>query len=700
LRRQGVTRFLVCRGWMGEVFEEHLEALGPGVTLIDCPSFASTGMLESLRVAVKHLQPGPFYVSYGDIIFRPSVAQQLREVKGKVVVAVNGAAPGKESKGFAEVEAVATSGYSRDRMVRRIGKGRRISEAESTGEFSGLVKFSASGRSSMEETLRRLFAGDSSGTGQTSLPWWLEPVDRATLCDLLQLMIDEGVSIASALIFGGWHEVNTPQDLTRAWNDTAMFLSEEDVRSQVRAMGACLLSEANDLKRPLPIVAKELNVSLDRLQCLLRGDLEVSDALDVLRKMSEVYPVPLNDLWLDADDTNGGVRIFTADVAESSARVLERKDRTGQRSPYYEYRDAAMSRCSQFRPEWIKELRIVQSGDALDPDVQMNNGHLMMQTTLFIGPVDFYWTDRNGQVQRREMNTGDSNYISPFVPHSFTARAESPEAIIIAVTYGGAVRRAFTELARVGSNHVSSLAGDAREPREARNRVLRRHLLAECLSPDAVIQSMAVGGHSRSRVEELLEGAEASSSELAALAQVLNVRISDLLVCPLGDEEEVVVTKSCESRAQARQMSTYTMVPLARTRHQPDLKTFDLEVLDCAKQGESLICGLHSFVYHFGSEPVELSWKGRGRELQVSTLRPGDSAYVAPMVEHSFSVSYNGPCDGRKTANPNGAACGQGRHLFLVRIPGHLSGETLAEFSTFSNKGRVRVGAETQQWYN
>ena len=90
-------------------------------------------------------------------------------------------------------------------------------------------------------------------------------------------------------------------------------------------MGACLLSEANDLKRPLPIVAKEqfivpissallsfsslqeLNVSLERLECrlgsmarqkdtaacvflcqgLMKGNLEVSDALDIVRKMSE-----------------------------------------------------------------------------------------------------------------------------------------------------------------------------------------------------------------------------------------------------------------------------------------------------------------------------------------------------------------------------------------------------------------------------
>eukprot|EP00930_Biecheleria_cincta_P075636 TRINITY_DN6280_c0_g2_i1.p1 TRINITY_DN6280_c0_g2~~TRINITY_DN6280_c0_g2_i1.p1 ORF type:complete len:718 (-),score=94.73 TRINITY_DN6280_c0_g2_i1:100-2079(-) len=659
-------------------------------------------MLESLQMSLAYLNPGPLLVCYGDIIFRPSVVRQLLDTTGKISVVLNAAAPGQQSKGFAEVEVATTCGTGKDRFVRRIGKCRRITEAESAGEFAGLLKFSAEGQELMLETLRRLFQEDGSSTGQTafSVPWWLEPVAKASLCDLLQLMADEGSNIVPSMVFGGWHEVNTPQDLTRAWNDTAMFLSEEDTRAQVRAMGACLLSEANDLKRPLPIVAKELNVSLDRLDCLLHGNLEVSDALDVLRRMSEVYPVPLNDLWLDADDTNAGVRLFTFEAAESSARVLERKNRLGQHAPYYEYRDAAMSRCSQFRPEWIKELRIVKSGDPMDPDVQMNNGHLMMQTTLFLGPVDFYYTDRHGRVQRKQMNTGDSNYISPFVPHSFTARAESPEAIIIAVTYGGSVRRAFTELSRVGADQVSRLAGDARDPMQARQRVLKRYLDAECLTSQGLLQTVTSARIAELRLQELLSGAEPSSVELRALAAALNVRESDLLVCPLEEDEEIVVTHSEESKARARRLRTYTLAPLARTRHQPDLKTFDLEVLDTAQPGEPLSCGLHTFVYHFGSVPVELSWHGRCGIQRVATVRPGDSAYIAPMVEHRFSVG-NLPRDfERRVLNPNGAGCGQGRRLFLVRIPGHLSGETLAEFSTFSADGRDRVGAETMQWYN
>ena len=34
---------------------------------------------------------------------------------------------------------------------------------------------------------------------------------------------------------------------------------------------------------------------------------------------------------------------------------------------------------------------------AVEPSRQAKPRHLMMQTTLFIGPVDFYWTDRSSE---------------------------------------------------------------------------------------------------------------------------------------------------------------------------------------------------------------------------------------------------------------------------------------------------------------
>eukprot|EP00405_Crypthecodinium_cohnii_P031507 CAMPEP_0206524588 /NCGR_PEP_ID=MMETSP0324_2-20121206/68263_1 /ASSEMBLY_ACC=CAM_ASM_000836 /TAXON_ID=2866 /ORGANISM="Crypthecodinium cohnii, Strain Seligo" /LENGTH=692 /DNA_ID=CAMNT_0054019163 /DNA_START=48 /DNA_END=2123 /DNA_ORIENTATION=- len=682
LRSLGVTKFLICRGWQSEAFDVALPQLGEGVRLIDCPDYAKSGMLESLRMAMPHLSEGGFYLLYGDIIFRPSLSRALAQQQGTLSIVVDHESPGIQSKGFESVEIVAAGGnaYSSTsrRWVKRIGKDRRILPEDSLGEFAGIVKVAGGeARKVWDEAFDRLWSAPKPGS--RCLPWWIEPVMQASLCEFLQLLVEEGHTVDITSVFGGWHEVNTPQDLTRAQNDTPLFLAEGEVRAQVAAMGSCLLSEANDLKRPLPIVAKELNIDMAKLDSLLKGDLGIGEALDVLRKMSEVYPVPLNDLWLDADDTKGGVRLTFADDSEATSRVLNRLNKDGERTPYYEYRDAAMSRCSQFRPEWIKQLRVVKSGNPLDPDVQMNNGHLMMQMTMFIGPVDFYYRDRHGKVHRCEMNTGDSNFISSFVPHSFTSRDENKEALIIAVTYGGSVRRAFTEFSRIGAKEVFSLAGDLRNPAQSRHCTLKRFLDAECMSVEDLAD--ATNQVSSERVQDLVAGAEPTMEELRSLAAALHVRVSDLMIAPLEEHEEVVVTKSSISRKSARSMKGYTLSPLARTRHQPDLKTFDIEVLDTATPGEDLRCGLHSFIYHFGSEPVEFRWQGRG-QCHSSIMRPGDSAYVSPMVVHNFSVCKE-PVSISRT-NPNGGDCGKGRRLLVVRIPGHLSGETLSEFGTFS----------------
>ena len=87
------------------------------------------------------------------------------------------------------------------------------------------------------------------------------------------------------------------------------------------------------------------------------------------------------------------------------------------------------------------------------------------------------------------------------------------------------------------------------------------------------------------------------------------------------------------------------------------------------------------------------------KDPQKQTLHPGDSTYVAPMVPHRFNAT-DIPPHISTTEHPNGTDAAVGRHLFVVRIPGSVNGDTLAEFSTYHVGGRVRVGAETMRWYN
>lgn len=705
LRAIGMQDATVVTGYKSEVFAERKDELGSGVDFLHNKRFDSTEMLMSFFQSSQRWDPQSdgLYMTYSDIVFSESVARKLQQAEGDICVVVdrdfgrNGGS--RIDHPFSQVETVAFDGV----RVTHIGKDSSQNTDSVYGEFIGLLKVSARGRQILLDIIDELGiqVQDDGSVHHTKFGMEVlgRPLTEAYLCDLLQHLINSGVAVTAVPVFGNWREVDTPFDLMRA-NSTMGWLNDQSThRRLIAQMGSQLLSEANDLKRPLEIAAAEMGVELPFLDAFMNGDVELDAAHHFLRTMSTTYPVALSDLLVETDDTAHGARITTAAEGESTRRILDRQDRTGVRTPYYEYRDSAMSRLGPFRPEWIKELRVVEDNEAENPDVQYNNGHLMMQTTLFIGPVNFYYIGSDGKKKTAVCNTGDSNFITSFVPHSFASRDPDRDALIIAVTYGGQVRSSLADLGRIGSDNLTEMAGDRRDAVSQRATVLNRHIQAESMSPEQ-LTPLAVdsGVSSEARVAELVAGAEPTPAEVSAMATALSIRESDLMVAELKPTEEIVVTRYEDSLDLARDYgSTYNVAPLARTRHQPDLKTFSFEVKDEASPGAQLQVGLHQFIYNYGTEPIEFEWGPACDKKQ--TLQPGDSTYVAPMVPHRFNATDKEAVIST-TVHPNGTDAAKGRYLFVVRIPGSVNGGTLAEFSTYQVDGRVRVGQETMRWYN
>ena len=144
--------------------------------------------------------------------------------------------------------------------------------------------------------------------------------------------------------------------------------NKADIRYR-KALGARILSEANDLKRTRETLAAELDMPQATVDEVIAGETDIETAHDLMRAMVDLYPISLADLWLEPDDTDDGVVIMRAEASRSTSRVFDRKDRNGALMPYYEYRDTAMSRTGPFKPEWIKELRVVDNADPDNPDV-------------------------------------------------------------------------------------------------------------------------------------------------------------------------------------------------------------------------------------------------------------------------------------------------------------------------------------------
>ena len=50
-----------------------------------------------------------------------------------------------------------------------------------------------------------------------------------------------------------------------------------------KLIGQRILSEANDLKRTIETVSKDLSISLDKLNALIDGNLEMSEAVEIVQ---------------------------------------------------------------------------------------------------------------------------------------------------------------------------------------------------------------------------------------------------------------------------------------------------------------------------------------------------------------------------------------------------------------------------------
>ena len=115
--------------------------------------------------------------------------------------------------------------------------------------------------------------------------------------------------------------------------------------------------------------------------------------------------------------------------SKKTSRIIERDN-----IKYYEYRDTAMVDSAPYRPEWIKQLQVVNDNSTKNKNLKWNKGHLLHQFTYFNGEVNFYYKISNKK-KVSIMNTGDSMFISPYVPHTFTSRNQESNAHIIAVTF-------------------------------------------------------------------------------------------------------------------------------------------------------------------------------------------------------------------------------------------------------------------------
>lgn len=643
--------------------------------------YENNNILASLMYADKELN-GSYIVSYSDILYTADVVKKLLESDHDVSLVVDtdwrGRYVGRTEHPESEAEKAA---LAKDDRIYQLGKVLNETEMPTeTAEFIGLLKFS--------EKAARLLP-DAYAQAKTEFenqPFYNAPsIKKAYLTDMFNHLIKAGTEIHGVRIQGQWCEIDTEQDLeyARDWSVHGMNTVNNNF---LKAQGQRVLSELNDFKRTVPSCAKEMNLPVEHLQKIIAGDVSQKEMSDFIDAFCDFYPVERASVELSADDTCAGVKVMRDAESKKTARIFDRRNRDGELTPYYEYRDTATSRLCAFRPEWIKELRVVNDNDPENPDVAYNNGHFMHQLTFFVGPVNFYY-QLGDKKYCAEMNTGDSNYITPYFPHSFAVRSETEEGYIVAVTFGGDVRRSLDELYRMGPNRASEYLVDVRNQIKGVQDLLEYHL-KNALMTREILQDR-LNAKTTESINVLDDTCDFTQTQLEAITSELGIEVSDLTLAPYRSEEEVVVRKIADTTPYAYPSDNnarYTIWPAAQCRRMPLVKAFKLQLNETtAANVPDLTYGLHSYLFNYSDASAVLRWEKDGKMFE-DILAPGDSAYVQPFIKFD--------CYKQTSSNDSNDETS----LFLVGIPGSINLSVQREMSAFAHFDRVV--SEDKCWYS
>jgi len=450
-----------------------------------------------------------------------------------------------------------------------------------------------------------------------------------------------------------------------------MDKQEESSSKELIKSGQNFLGILNDIKRRPEDAARELEVSLDEINSILSGKKELS--VDIVDKAIKIWPVNARDFYVIHDDCTQGIKIMRYEESKQSSRIMERAGR-----PYYEYRDTAMSKTAPFRPEWILELCSVDDNDPRNKSVQWNNGHFLHQFTYFVGEVNFYYIDSDGEKKVAVMNTGDSMYITPFVSHSFASRNGTKQpGLILALTYGnkitGDTQQELSTLSNLGQEFVL----DFSTAEKAISALIKYFRKISSLSLEEISKRTNIPTE---KIAEFESGKITPSTiDLQNLSKALTVNLRDLL--PNDKTENKVIVKHHDEGKKwfyPNQTRAYEFVELANTTTLPFSKSFEIKINNTDNKELDLRAGLHQYVYNIDNNTITINWVLDG-QIFSEKIHPGDSLYIKPFVEHNFR--------------------GEGK-LLVLRIGGKIVGDSQRELSFVGKENTKRAISETIQWFN
>jgi len=197
----GMKNISVVRGYLAEKVDL------PAVVYVDNPDYADTGELDSLNKALQADGDiaGDLYVSFGDVMFKRHILDQLADADDDFVIAVDTNWEESGNRGRAADYVSCTEPYSRQTFNKRVlltNAGEDIADDQINGEWTGLIRIAAAAVPRFRDKVAAV-------AGQSGM-------EKAKLHHLLAALAADSEEVRVIYTTGHWLDIDSLDDLVAA----------------------------------------------------------------------------------------------------------------------------------------------------------------------------------------------------------------------------------------------------------------------------------------------------------------------------------------------------------------------------------------------------------------------------------------------------------------------------------------------------
>lgn len=216
LRAAGVDRQVIVGGYLAGSLE------GRGSRLMINPDYDRTNMVHTLFCAEEEME-GEVLVTYGDIVYAPSILRKVLGSGADLAVAVDLEwEPYWRARNEDPLDDAESLRMDEGGRILEIGQQAAAVE-EIQGQYMGLMKFSPQGLEVLKEVYYH-----ARGEGRLGG----RPTTNAYMTDLLQAAVDAGHRVQAVPVRGPWVEVDTVEDLNAEITLSRLEAIEKELQQQ------------------------------------------------------------------------------------------------------------------------------------------------------------------------------------------------------------------------------------------------------------------------------------------------------------------------------------------------------------------------------------------------------------------------------------------------------------------------------------